>query len=473
MMKIIVLNLLFFSLLLLFISCAGDTSGKGGLSFPIINSFTASPGSLWRSGTVTLSWSVNNADSVSIDEGIGSVSSSGSKDVSIEWTKGIIKFTLTAVNSDGSRTAEANLRVYAKSWVKTYGGYANEAGNSVQQTLDGGYIVIGSTRSFGAGAWDIYLLKLDASGNISWEKTLGGRDWDRGNSVQQTSDGGYVVAGQTRSFGAGKYDVYLSKTDRNGNQLWEKTFGGAEDDAGHSVLQVSDGGYIILGYTESFGSGSSDVYLIKTNALGDMEWEKVFGGEAGDWGWSVKRTADNGFIIAGTTKSFGVSVNDIYLVKTDSFGDLTWQKTIGDEKWDGGYSVQQTSDGGYIIAGDTYSIYSAKSDVFLLKTNGSGTQSWFKIFGDERQDRGKSVLQTDDGGYFIVGAKEHYNDNSFDVYLIKTNSSGDLEWEMSLGEPLFDHGQFMSQTSDGGLIIVGRTTSWGDVNGDILLEKIE
>ncbi|MEK7353793.1 MAG: hypothetical protein AABZ77_04730, partial [Chloroflexota bacterium] len=188
--------------------------------------------------------------------------------------------------------------------------------SSVQQTADGGYIVAGTTYSFGAGNADVYLVKTDASGNMTWSQTFGGTIGDYGISVQQADDGGYIIAGMTNSFIAGNNeDVYLVKTDASGNLTWQKSFGGTNWEEARTVQQTTDGGYIIVGQTASFGAGSWDVYLIKTDASGNMTWSKTFGGTNSDYGYSVRQTADGGYIIAGLTYSSGAGSADVYLVK--------------------------------------------------------------------------------------------------------------------------------------------------------------
>jgi hypothetical protein len=257
-------------------------------------------------------------------------------------------------------------------WQKTFGGSSWDEGRSVQQTSDGGFIIAGTTNSFGAGYDDVYLIKTDSQGNMQWQKTFGGSGYDEGYSVQQTTDGGYIITGYTGSFGAGYYDVYLIKTDLAGNMLWQKTFGGSDYDDGYSVQQTADGGYIIAGSTNSFGAGSADVYLIKTDSQGNMQWQKTFGGSYTDRGHSVQQTADGGYIIAGGSVYFYDGMRDV-LIKTDSEGNLLWQKTFSGSSGGYGYSVQQTSDGGYIIAGWTFG--AGGIDVYLIKV-GRDCKPW-------------------------------------------------------------------------------------------------
>jgi len=360
----------------------------------------------------------------------------------------------------------------AVQWQKTFGGSDWDSGFSVQQTSDGGYIIAGGTRSFGAGGGGVYLIKSDSAGNLLWQKTFGGSNSDCGWSVQQTLDGGYIIAGGTKSFGAGEYDVYLIKTDPNGNSQWEKTFGESGGDRGYSVQQTADGGYIIAGLTNSFGAPGGEVYLIKTDPNGNTLWQNSFVGSGWGLGESVQQTTDGGYIIAGTIYSFADLYGDVYLIKTDPNGNQEWQKTFGGSNSDGGYSVQQTSDGGYITAGRTDSFGAGGYDVYLVKTDPNGNLLWQKTFGGSFWDHGHSVQQTSDGGYIIAGETESFGDPNGDVYLIKTDSAGNLLWQKTFGGSDYDYGRSVQQTTDGGYIIAGTTESFGAGDLDVYLIKL-
>jgi len=378
----------------------------------------------------------------------------------------IITFLLLGGIGGGTTTAQITFQ-------KTFGGTGNETGYSIQQTVFGGYIIAGRTNSFGAGNYDVYLIRMNAFGDTMWTKTYGGTGNDQGWSVQQTADGGYVIAGLTISFGAGAQDVYLIKTDANGDTLWTKTFGGTGSDVGYSVQQTADGGYVIAGYTNSFGAGSTDVYLIRTDSTGDTLWTRSYGGANDDFAYSVQQTADGGYIITGNTTNFGVGGSDIYLIKTDANGDTLWTKTFGGTSNDSGQLVQQTADEGYIIAGNTTNFGAGGSDFYLIKTDSIGDTLWTKTYGGTSDDLGNSVQQTFDGGYIITGYTNSFGAGFIAAYLIKTDSIGDTLWTKTYGGTSGEFPYSVQQTTDGGYIITGYTGSFGTGGNDIYLIKTD
>ncbi|MBU1984227.1 T9SS type A sorting domain-containing protein [bacterium] len=305
-------------------------------------------------------------------------------------------------------------------WTHTFGGSGYDWAYSIQQTSDGGFIVAGVTGSFGAGGHDFYLVKTNSLGDTLWTRTYGGTNDDWAYFIQQTSDGGYIVAGYTHSRGAGLADFYLVKTNSQGDTLWTRTYGGSASDGAWSVRQTADGGYVLAGTTFSFGAGNYDLYLVKTNSLGDTVWTRTYGGGSRDEALFVLQTTDRGYIVAGYAESFGAGLYDFYLVKTDSLGDTLWTRTYGGSSWEYGYSVQQTTDAGYIIAGYTYSLSAASNDLYLVKTNSQGGLLWTRTFGGNTWDEAQSVQQTSDGGYIMAGYTESFGAGSRDFYLVKT-----------------------------------------------------
>jgi uncharacterized delta-60 repeat protein len=340
----------------------------------------------------------------------------------------------------------------AQSWAKTYGGTSDDSAHSVQQTSDGGYIVAGSTQSFGAGSQDVWVLKLDSSGTMQWQKTYGGIYSDRAYSIQQTNDNGYIVAGTTRSFGAGVNDFWILKLDSSGTVQWQKTYGGTDHDDANSVQQTSDGGYIVAGSTRSFGAGGRDSWLLKLDSSGTMQWQKTYGGTDDDSTASVQQTNDNGYIVAGTTYSELSFDYDIWVLRLDVNGTVQWQKTYSATNSDIIYSVQQTSDNGYIVAGSTRSFGAGGSDSWLLKLDSSGTMQWQKTYGGTSDDRAHSVQQTSDGGYIVAG---ELHDHPSDSWVLKLDSSGTVQWQKTYGHNYSDYANSVQQTSDGGYVVAG------------------
>jgi len=366
----------------------------------------------------------------------------------------------------------------SSSFCKAIGGKNYDWGESLIQTSDGGYAIAGETYSFGAGNRDVYVVKLDANGNLQWTKTIGGPKDDWGESLIQTSDGGYAIAGKTESFGAGDRDFYVVKLDANGNLQWTKTIGGESDDWGLSLIQTSDGGYAITGFTKSFGAGEADVYVVKLDANGNLQWTKTIGGPKGDEGRSLIQTADGGYAIAGYTISFGAGGADVYVVKLDTNGNLQWTKTIGGPKDDLGLSLIQTSDGGYAIAGSTNSFGAGDLDVYVVKLDANGNLQWTKTIGGPKREWGSSLTQTSDGGYAIAGRYFLIGDYgevyAGYVYVVKLDAKGNLQWTKTidvkneyLSEPS------LIQTSDGGYAIAGTTASFDAGDLDVYVVKLD
>ncbi len=297
-------------------------------------------------------------------------------------------------------------------------------GYSVVQTGDGGYAVTGWTNSSGAGEWDLFLVKFNPLGAVEWARAVGGTDNDGGSSVVQTSDGGYAVAGWTHSFGVGGSDFFLVKFSSLGAFEWARTVGGTNYEDSCSVVQTSDGGYAVAGYTNSFGAGGDDLFLVKFSSAGAFEWARAVGGTGNDEGSSVVQTSDGGFALAGVTAGFGAGGDDLFLVKFSSAGAFEWARAVGGTGDDEGSSVIQTSDGGYAVAGETYSFGAGNTDFFLVKFSLSGAFEWARAVGGTDYDYGESVVQTNDGGYAVAGLTSSFGVGIYDLFLVKFDDMG-------------------------------------------------
>jgi hypothetical protein len=350
-------------------------------------------------------------------------------------------------------------------WHKEFGGNQNDAARSVQQLTDGGFIIAGWTESFGAGGMDYYAVRTDENGDTIWTRPYGGIQDDFGVMIRQTSDGCFVFVGKTQSFGAGETDIYLIKMNASGDTIWTRTYGGLNDDFVSSVIETSDGGYAISGTTPSFDN--NDVYLIKTDSDGNTIWEKTYGGRDYEFGGEVQQTFDGGYIIVGGTTSFGAGFYDVYLVKTDESGHSLWTKAYGGSGYDGGFSVQQTSDSGYIVAGATSSY---GCNAYLIRTDPDGDTIWTKTFGGTYAAAANSVCQTFDGGFALAGGTG--TQSAYDnVYVVQTDAVGNLLWSREFGGQDYEYGNGIQQISDGGFIIAGETRSFGSGGMDVFLIK--
>ena len=358
-------------------------------------------------------------------------------------------------------------------WTCTYGGDFDDRGECVQQTTEGGYIIGGYTNTYGSGSYDCYLVKTNADGDTLWTQTYGGNSDDRAYCVQQTIDEGYIIGGYTNSFGAGSKDFYLVKTDNAGNMLWTRSYGGSGNDHSYSVRQTTDEGYILVGSTQSYGAGSLDCYLIKTDSDGDTLWTRTYGGSAVECGRCVQQTDDGGYIITGYTSSYGAGSYDVYIIKTDSIGDTLWTRYYGSSYSDQGFSVQQTTDGGYIVAGDAPNYSAGVTGVYLIKTDMFGDTLWTNTYSGNVQVCGYCVEQTTDGGYIIAGDTYTFGTTSWDPYLVRTNAYGDTLWTHVYSGTEHSECHSIQQTSDNGYIATGYTSNYSTSTFEVYLIRLE
>jgi len=378
-------------------------------------------------------------------------------------------------------------------WTLSIGTDDYEAAQSIKQTIDGGYIVAGST---GLAPHTNYLIaKVSKSGSIEWQKSFGGTADEVCYAIQQTADGGYIAAGSGSSPDGdvsgtnGQYDFWIVKLTASGNITWKKSLGGTNQDEAYSIAQTSDGGYIVAGYTRSNDGdvsgnhGGADYWVVKLSSTGTMEWQRSLGGSDFDYAQSVKQTADGGYIVAGLSRSNDgdISANkggsDYWIAKLASDGTLQWQKSIGGTYDDDAYSVLQASDGNYIVAGTSViSSLVAKDhrwDYKIVKLSASGDMIWQKNFGGTGDDAAASIQETSGGGYIIAGSTLSSDGDVIgahstnpDAWIIQLSSSGDILWQRCLGGSNNDIAPAAQQTADGGYIVAGTSNS---TDGDVVI----
>jgi hypothetical protein len=389
-------------------------------------------------------------------------------------------------------------------WQKCLGGTKREIGKFIQQTSDGGYVVAGASMSNDGdvtghhgvdSTYDYWVVKLNGNGMIQWQKSLGGTSDDQANSVQQTTDGGYIIAGYTYSNDGdvsgnhGFYDCWLVKLDVGGNIQWQKSLGGTDMDMAYSVCQTNDGGYIVGGSTNSNNGdvsgnhGDYDYWLIKLNGAGTILWQKCLGGTGSDGANAIQQTADDGYVIAGHSISNNGDVTgnhgavDYWIVKLDTGGVLQWQKCLGGTSNETAYSVQQTSNGGYIVTGFTTSNdsdvagFHGGSDYWIIRLDSLGSLQWQKCLGGSLLETAYSISQTIDGGYIIAGSAlsndgdvTGVHGSNQDCWLVKLDTIGNLQWQKCLGGTIIERAYCVQQAMDGGFIFTGEAYS---SNGDV------
>lgn len=391
-------------------------------------------------------------------------------------------------------------------WQKTLGGTLEDMASTIIQTSDGGYLTVGYSYSsdgnvtLNHGVQDYWVVKLNATGTIEWQKSLGGSDEDTPSSVVQTTDGGYAVAGFTASTDGdvtgnhGEYDYWVVRLNSTGTILWQKTYGGTNNDMAYSIAPTSDSGFIVAGLTTSYdgdindNNGGGDVWIVKINSSGVLQWQKTLGGTASDQAKSISQTADGGYVMAGKTYSNDLDVSgnhgdyDFWVVKLDSAGTIQWQKALGGTNEDEAISIIKTTDGGYAVAGIIYSNANngnitgqhGEHDFWVVKLNSLGTIQWQRPLGGSNSDRGYSIVQTNDGGFVVAGSCQSYNgdvvtgnNDNGGVWLVKLNAAGVVQWQKPFGGSEYEEAFSLIKTTDGGFVVAGFTYSNdGDVSGN-------
>lgn len=357
-------------------------------------------------------------------------------------------------------------------WTQTYGGSGQDGAESMVSTDDGGLVIAGFKSPTAFGYKDVLLMKTNASGNELWSRTYSLGLNDIARSIRKTVDGGFIVAGMTE-VNPQTFDPFLIKTDSAGILQWQRQYdyGFGDDDRAHGVWQTSDGGYIIAGQTWLMHGpfGNYDMYIIKTDANGDVQWNRIFyrENEGGDVALAVQQTNDGGYIIGGFTQS---SVWASYIIRTDSLGNATWSNIYPGEWQSECYEIQAVDDGGFILTG-TESSFETDTDVLLMKLGATGNVLWKKIYGSVDADQGESIQQLPDGGYVVAGMSAH-GAGSYDMYVVRTNASGDSLWTKTTGGSSDDRAFSIVSGQEASYFVAGWAWSYGQGLGDVYLVKL-
>jgi hypothetical protein len=322
--------------------------------------------------------------------------------------------------------------------------YVYGVGYSVEETIDGGYVVTG--RGLDTLSQKLYLLKTDGGGNVVWQKFYGDINGGVGYSVQQTHDGGYIIAGQSSD-----HKLWLLKVNVDGDTVWAREYScGSWASFGSSVTQTNDGGYAVFGYVSA---GAGDVLLLRTDAQGDTLWTRTFGGADLDIGYDGHQTSDGGYIIAGLAGYDYASAGDVYLVRTDAGGNLIWERTYG-YGYEVGNSVRQTIDGGFVVAGFTNANTSGEYDFYAIRVTPDGDTLWTRTYGGIQDEHAQSIdIFSDD--YLVAGWTESYGSGSTDIYIMRIDDDGDTLWTVAWGQAESERAEEIKVTTDNGFIVTG------------------
>jgi len=352
-------------------------------------------------------------------------------------------------------------------FMRSYGGTLDENLTFIQQTTDNGYIMGGYSNSFSPlNDWDGWVVKLNENSTVAWQKKYGGGGDDRFYAGQQTGDGGYLFAGSTDSHAVGDFELWIVKTDSSGNVSWQKIYEATDYQEARSIQQTSDGGYIVLGGQVS---ATADLWIIKLTSAGGISWQKTIGGSSDDFPYMIRQTSDSGYILASTTFSFSSQFEDAYLLKLSLTGTIEWQKVYRGSQDDAIYWIEQTSDGGYIATGYTGS-WGSGGEAWVLKLDSTGTITWQKTYGSSGFEYANSLAVLSDG-YVVTAATDSFGSGG-DVWVFKINTSGDFVWQRNYGGEFGEQPVMIKNTSDAGYSIGAITSSYGAGSSDYWALKL-
>jgi len=359
------------------------------------------------------------------------------------------------------------------SFIKSYGQIGYNYGEKIIQTADHGYIILGNKSGF-VGNTDVYIVRTNNTGNIVWDKAYGGSEVNWAEDIKPTADGGYIITGYMNIPDNNDYNIMLLKTDSGGNTEWLKNYGGSNWDLGHSVVETADSGFIVAGETYSFGNGDNDVFLLKTDKNGDSLWSEFYGGSNTDIAYDISVCHDGNFIVTGYTNSFGKGGFDSYLLKITPSGDTLWTRTYGDTLDDKTFSGIETQDHGIVLTGSTMNFNAMVQDGVIFKADSAGNFLWAGVIGGIYNEEFYDIFQNSDESLFMAGYTESYGYiGTKDFYMVKTDKNGGYIFGPLYGGDNTDYAIACIPTSDHGYAIIGTTESMGLGLSNILLVKID
>jgi predicted secreted protein len=369
---------------------------------------------------------------------------------------------------------------YSGTFAITLGGAKDESPGAIEQTRDGGYVIAGTTQSYGAGGRDVWVIRLDPAGRVLWERSYGGPLDDSGYSVVETPDLGFIVGGATASFGAGDVDGWILKLDALGNIEWQRTYGGADGDSIRAVRTTHPNGYVAAGATRSFGAGDEDIWVMKLDPRGNVQWERTFGGDGvgpdgkyADSTWSIEQLSNNGYFIAGDAYlPLSAGHWDGWALKLRPEGEPLWERTLGGTGREHFMQGHQLPDESYIATGVTQSFGAGADDLWMVHLDRFGDMIWEFAYGGKGEDGGQSVQGTPDGGFLVGGYTESFSADR-DGWLVKLDARGNIEWQRAYGGPGWDDIKRLARTHDGNFVALGSTTSFGAGGMDIWVLKLD
>ncbi len=357
-------------------------------------------------------------------------------------------------------------------WNRTYGGLGDDQGYSVIETSDGGFAIAGSSVSFSVGFNDMWLVRLDTNGNPLWNRSYGGPDGESAMEVVLTEDGGFTLLGTTLSFGAGEGDTWLVHTDSQGNHLWNLTYGGTGVDTGYAMTECSDQGFAITGITDSFGAGDTDVWVVRTTQQGVLLWNRTYGGPFPDWGNDIVVCADGGFLIVGYSSTSLYGDREAWAIRTDSTGTVLWNRTYSYERSSEFLSVVATINGGFAFTGYVHN-YNDDLSLWIVRTNSIGEVLWSRIFVHSKpSSMGWAITECADRGFAVAGHAGGSVDGWDDVWVVRTDLQGHHLWNRTYGGPGWDQAFGITVIGTSDILVVGRTSSYGAGYSDVWLLRM-